>query len=81
VVIATAPCVLQFKVRDDPWVIDAEACTGCKRCLRVGCIALNMVQNGDDIKVEIDPNQCTGCSVCAQMCNFDAIRAPVPVEA
>jgi len=81
VVIATAPCVLQFKVRSDPWVVDAEACTGCKRCLRVGCIALNMVQHGDEVKVEIDPTQCTGCSVCAQMCNFDAIRAPVPVEA
>ncbi len=82
VIITKDPCVLEFKVRSDPWTVDADACTGCKRCLRVGCIALNLVTLGEDeFKVEIDPVQCNGCGVCAQMCNFDAIQAPSLVEA
>lgn len=79
VVIAKAPCVLRYKVRSDPWTIDAELCTGCKRCLQVGCIALNLAEEGEEVKVEIDPTQCNGCGVCAQMCNFDAIVAPATV--
>ena len=74
VIIAKAPCVLQYKVKHDPWVVDAELCTGCKRCLRVGCIALGLVGEGDDVKAEIDAVQCNGCGVCAQMCKFDAIE-------
>ncbi len=81
VVIAKAPCVLRYKVRSDPWTIDAELCTGCKRCLQVGCIALNLAEEGEEVKVEIDPTQCNGCGVCAQMCNFDAIVAPATVTA
>jgi indolepyruvate ferredoxin oxidoreductase alpha subunit len=74
VIIAKAPCVLQYKVKHDPWGVDAELCTGCKRCLRVGCIALGLVGEGDDVKAEIDAVQCNGCGVCAQMCKFDAIK-------
>ena len=81
VIIAKAPCVLEFKVHREPWHVDTEACTGCKRCLRVGCIALNLVTLAEDeFKVEIDPVQCNGCGVCAQMCNFDAIKAPSLVK-
>jgi indolepyruvate ferredoxin oxidoreductase alpha subunit len=82
VIIAKAPCVLQYKVRKDPWTVNVELCTGCKRCLRVGCIALGLVETDDgNTVVEIDATQCAGCGVCAQMCKFDAIEAPVPVEA
>ncbi|HZK49542.1 MAG TPA: indolepyruvate ferredoxin oxidoreductase subunit alpha [Thermoleophilia bacterium] len=81
VIIATAPCVLEFKIKNDPWTIDENLCNGCKRCLRVGCIALNLVEEGEKTLVEIDPIQCNGCGVCAQMCNFDAILAPEPVKA
>jgi indolepyruvate ferredoxin oxidoreductase alpha subunit len=89
VIIARAPCVLRFKVRNESWVIDPELCTGCKRCLQVGCIALNLTERPPGIGaahegkplVEIDPAQCIGCGVCAQMCNFDAILAPQPALA
>jgi len=47
----------------------------------VGCIALNLVEDGETTLVEIDPIQCNGCGVCAQMCKFDAILAPEPVKA
>ncbi|MHB1345747.1 MAG: indolepyruvate ferredoxin oxidoreductase subunit alpha [Thermoleophilia bacterium] len=81
VIIATAPCVLEFRIKNEPWTISEELCTGCKRCLRVGCIALNLVEDGETTLVEIDPIQCNGCGVCAQMCKFDAILAPEPVKA
>lgn len=81
VVIARAPCVLEYKVRHEPWTIVAELCTGCKRCLRVGCIALNLVEDKGETKVEIDATQCNGCGVCGQLCNFDAIVAPATVTA
>jgi len=81
VIIAQAPCVLEYKVKHEPWVIDAEECTGCRRCLRVACIALGLV-NREDGKtvVQIDQTQCNGCGVCAQMCKFEAIKAPAAVN-
>ncbi|MCL4368274.1 MAG: 4Fe-4S binding protein, partial [Actinobacteria bacterium] len=78
VIITKEPCVLEYKIRSAPWVVDPDLCNGCKRCLRVGCIALNYVDSeGDDKgKVEVDVAQCSGCGVCAQMCRFEAILAP-----
>jgi indolepyruvate ferredoxin oxidoreductase alpha subunit len=66
--------VLQFKVSSPAFAVDTEACTGCKQCIKVGCIALSMTTEGDKNKAAIDPNFCTGCSVCAQVCKFDAIK-------
>ena len=75
VVITKDPCVLQYRVKGDPMHVDAEACTGCRQCLKVGCIALSMEGEGDERHAAIDPNFCTGCTVCAQVCKFDAIQA------
>ena len=47
VVIAKAPCVLQFKIRKPVYQIDAEMCIGCKRCLQAGCGALNLYDDAD----------------------------------
>lgn len=74
VVITKDPCVLQFKVSSPTYVVDQDACTGCKQCIKVGCIALSMNTVGDKSTAAIDPNFCTGCSVCAQVCKFDAIK-------
>lgn len=77
VIIAQAPCVLQYKIRGEAWVVEPEKCTGCKRCLRVGCTALGLVPAAEAGRekdlVTIDPALCIGCGVCAQMCRFDAI--------
>lgn len=82
VVIAQGPCVLEYKIKKDPWWVDASACTGCKRCLRVACIALGMVTSEEGKQIaQIDATQCAGCGVCAQMCRFDAIKAPAAVPA
>ena len=78
VVIATAPCVLEYRVKDPAYYVEADECTGCKVCLRAGCTALSLYDvEGDKPKVEIDPAVCTGCSVCAQLCRYEAIKPPL----
>ncbi len=84
VIIAQAPCVLEYRIKWEPWVIEADACTGCMRCLRVGCTALGVIPAAEvgrekDL-VTIDASLCIGCGVCAQMCRFDAIHAPAGKE-
>ncbi len=79
VVIAKSPCVLQYKIKRPPYRVDAEMCTGCKRCLQAGCMALNLIKPpdaGEGSKVEILSDQCSGCGICAQLCNFGAILPP-----
>jgi indolepyruvate ferredoxin oxidoreductase alpha subunit len=79
VVIATSPCVLQFKISKPSWAVEANVCNGCKVCLRAGCTALNLVRNeAGERRVEIDVAVCNGCGVCAQMCKFGAITGPEP---
>jgi indolepyruvate ferredoxin oxidoreductase alpha subunit len=81
VVIAQAPCVLQFKVRKPIYQVAAEKCIGCKRCLAVGCGALNLYTDAvGDRKVEIVPADCAGCGICSQMCAENAIARPAPAE-
>ena len=64
VVIARAPCILEYKIRRPIYQVKAELCIGCKRCLQAGCMALNLLVDAkDERKVEINPDQCNGCGV------------------
>src|SRR6266568_809031 len=80
VIITNKPCVL-IK-RDDVfqkgpvYAVDADKCTGCRACLKIGCPAIEWRPAGDGSrkgKAGIDPLLCTGCDVCRQLCKFDAI--------
>ncbi len=73
VIVVEAPCVLRYRISKPPLKVDAEKCTGCKRCLQVSCNALSLEVKDDRKFVVIDPNVCAGCGVCAQVCKFDAI--------
>ncbi|NOZ63152.1 MAG: 4Fe-4S dicluster domain-containing protein [Calditrichaeota bacterium] len=51
--------------------VDAEMCTGCRKCLNVCPVnAIKMVDNN----AVIDANQCSGCLVCIPACPFGAIK-------
>jgi indolepyruvate ferredoxin oxidoreductase alpha subunit len=74
VVIAKAPCVLQFKVRKPVYQVDPDLCIGCKLCLKAGCGALNLIEDSEgERKVEINAGDCAGCGVCSQLCKEEAI--------
>lgn len=76
VVITNRPCVeAPVKVRDRPYVVDAEACTACQACMALGCPSI--VWSDETFegrrKVVIDTVTCTGCTLCAQLCPPRAI--------
>jgi indolepyruvate ferredoxin oxidoreductase alpha subunit len=75
VVIVQKPCVTKFKLpKSDIYHIDQELCTQCRKCIKIGCLAIES-KKGKDGKVEIVINEdlCVGCGLCSTACKFDAI--------
>ena len=86
VIVVRWPCVLkkldaeeqaQFKSEKIPYVVNADECTGCMSCINIGCPAISFDKEQEI--AAIDQEACIGCSVCAQVCNLDAI-APKELE-
>jgi len=69
VIIARAPCVI-LKGADVGEPLVVKDCSGCKKCLNLGCPAISF--NEETNSVEISP-LCTGCGVCAIVCPSNAI--------
>ncbi|MBC7253879.1 MAG: indolepyruvate ferredoxin oxidoreductase subunit alpha [Actinobacteria bacterium] len=70
VIISRRPCTLMRRSPHPVYRVDEEECTGCRRCLRLGCPAL--VMRGE--KAWVDEGLCAGCSMCAQLCRPGALR-------
>lgn len=81
-VIFRAPCVNLVKP-EEPVTIDAQTCTGCKKCITsIGCPAIGF-DASEAAKASgarkrpgaavIDPTLCTGCGLCIQVCPFGCI--------
>ena len=68
VIIAQRPCALLDKSKKPS--AEVAGCKSCGICMKLGCPAISMGENG----VVIDANQCTGCGVCAKVCPFHAIH-------
>jgi len=70
VIISRRACVLlERRSRGRFYRVDEEECTGCGRCLKLGCPAL--VMRGE--KAVVDEDLCVGCSLCAQVCKPGAL--------
>lgn len=70
-IISRRPCALLKNVKHNPPLkVDADKCTGCKACLKIGCPAISI----RDKKSVIDFTQCVGCGMCKPYCKFEAIK-------
>jgi indolepyruvate ferredoxin oxidoreductase alpha subunit len=72
VIIAKQACVTNARragVRRKPFRVNAEVCTGCKKCVEFGCPAIEF--DGEHARINA---LCSGCGVCAQICASDAIE-------
>lgn len=70
VIIARRPCALLLKETGDALYIDHDRCLKCKRCLKIGCPAM---ENTGDVPI-IHAEQCVGCGLCASVCPHGVIR-------
>ncbi len=50
--------------------INAETCTGCGKCINIGCPAIKVAKNS----ITIDKLECSGCGICYQVCTNNGIR-------
>jgi indolepyruvate ferredoxin oxidoreductase alpha subunit len=64
VIISSRACVLINKEQPFKEMTHFERCTGCKKCLRLGCPALYLAED----LVSRDLDLCRSCSVCEQVC-------------
>ena len=73
--VVKAPCRLIRGVqRGALRTVDQDQCKQCKNCLKLGCPALYL---GNDGFPAVDPEICAGCGVCEQECRNQALSAEV----
>lgn len=70
VIIARRPCELLLKETRPSLYIEADRCLKCKRCLKIGCPA---IENTGDVPI-IHADQCVGCGLCLNICPHGVIR-------
>ncbi len=79
VVVVHGSCVLiKGYSPKPPLIVDADACTACGICFRVGCPAIlkskETAPKSGKNKATIDPLLCVGCDICSQVCPFETIH-------
>jgi len=71
-IVSLAPCPLRERRQVGPLrMVNADLCKGCKKCLKLGCPAIEM--EGEVPK--INRYLCGGCGLCEQVCPHDAISS------
>ena len=78
-VLFVSPCI-QLAPAGNPLAVDAERCTGCKRCIMsIGCPAIGFdseiagARSGKRGQAIVDESLCTGCGLCVSLCPADAL--------
>jgi indolepyruvate ferredoxin oxidoreductase, alpha subunit len=70
-IVSRGACPLHTRVPVGPVRrVDLEACKKCKRCLKLGCPAIEWVNDS----IRVNELLCGGCSLCAQVCPEDAFQ-------
>jgi len=69
VIIVRGTCPLATKKKGKPLAVDADVCSGCIDCMKIGCPAITIADN----LAMIDAEACGGCGVCTQVCPNEAI--------
>lgn len=71
VMIVRGHCSVRLKKRTSHRTVDIEKCDDCETCLRIGCPAIQKI----DEQVYIDAALCAGeaCTICEQLCPKKAI--------
>ncbi len=87
VILTDRPCVLMpRRIMEQPYTVISDLCNGCSACFRIGCPAImtsTEMTKRNRPKAIIDPQLCTGCTLCAQVCQPEAIvlaEKPVKVK-
>ncbi len=77
VVIVKKPCVTKFKLpKNTPSYIDQDKCTKCRKCINLGCLAIESKKTKDGkVDIVINEDLCVGCGLCSTACKFDAIKS------
>jgi indolepyruvate ferredoxin oxidoreductase alpha subunit len=70
VIIFRRPCALLDKSKSLPLRIVPEKCKNCGLCLRIGCPAIQKLDEG----MVIDDALCNGCGLCERICRFNAME-------
>ena len=77
-----SPCV-QLVKPGAPAAVDAETCTGCKKCItEIGCPAIGFDADARGPRSKergqafVDTSLCNGCGLCTQICPFSALAVP-----
>ncbi len=70
VIIAQRPCALIKKAGYTGRYVINDKCKNCKMCMKLGCPAISLTENGP----KIDETLCVGCGLCPNVCKFGAIE-------
>ena len=68
-IVARSPCPLSTKKNPGPARrVDQELCKKCKACLRLGCPAIEWVND----EIRVNELLCGGCALCEKVCKEGA---------
>lgn len=70
VIIAQRPCALLKKAGYSGSYVINDKCKNCKMCMKLGCPAISITENGP----KINDTLCVGCGLCPNVCKFGAIE-------